>query len=76
MNRGVLILLLLIAFGLGAAAGAFGYIWVTGGSGEASQPIEEVAESNQLSLGGQDEEPDYEATIQALEATIEASGAE
>ncbi len=55
-GRGVpywlVLLLLLIALAGGAAAGILGYIWITGGSGEASMPIEdelatrEASESN------------------------------
>ena len=35
----LVLLLLVIAIGGGAAAGILGYIWITGGSGEASVPV-------------------------------------
>ena len=45
-RRGVpyllVLLLLLIALAGGAAAGILGYIWITGGSGEASLSVEDA----------------------------------
>ena len=38
-QRTTLILVSLVMLGIGAAAGTMGYIWIVGGSGEASQPI-------------------------------------
>lgn len=38
----LVLLLLVIALGGGAAAGILGYIWYTGGSGEASQSVEDA----------------------------------
>ncbi len=38
----LVLLLLLIALGGGAAAGILGYIWITGGSGEASLSVEDA----------------------------------
>lgn len=38
----LVLLLLLIAVGGGAAAGILGYIWITGGSGEASLSVEDA----------------------------------
>ena len=52
-SRGVpyllVILLLLIALGGGAAAGILGYIWITGGSGEASISIEDELATREAS---------------------------
>lgn len=36
-------LLSLLIFVIGIVVGAFGWIWITGGSGESSRPVEEVA---------------------------------
>ena len=38
----LVLLLLVIALGGGAAAGILGYIWITGGSGEASQSVDDA----------------------------------
>ena len=43
--------LLLIALAGGAAAGILGYIWITGGSGEASLTVEEALATRQASEG-------------------------
>ena len=54
-GRGVpyllVLLLLLIALAGGAAAGILGYIWITGGSGEASLPIEDELATREASEG-------------------------
>ena len=54
-GRGVpywlVLLLLLIALAGGAAAGILGYIWITGGSGEASMPIEDELATREASEG-------------------------
>ena len=38
-QRAIIIIVGLVMFGIGAAAGTLGYIWFIGGSGEASEPI-------------------------------------
>ena len=43
MSRTVTAILVVIAFGLGAAAGIFGFLWATGGNAEESQDIQSVA---------------------------------
>ncbi|MCY3834564.1 MAG: YceI family protein [Chloroflexi bacterium] len=53
-NRGgvpylLVLILLLIALAGGAAAGILGYIWITGGSGEASLSVEEALATLELS---------------------------
>ena len=45
----LVLLLLLVALGGGAAAGILGYIWVTGGSGEASVSIEDALATQEAS---------------------------
>ena len=42
LSNVTLIVLLVIAFGAGAAVGIFGWIWISGGSGEASMTAEEA----------------------------------
>lgn len=54
-GRGVpyllVLLLLLIALAGGAAAGILGYIWITGGSGEASLTVEDALATREASEG-------------------------
>ena len=45
----LVLLLLLIALGGGAAAGILGYIWITGGSGEASISVEDELSAREAS---------------------------
>ena len=45
----LVLLLILIAVGGGAAAGILGYIWITGGSGEASLSVEDALATRQAS---------------------------
>ena len=42
LSNFTVIVLLIIAFGVGAAVGVSGWIWISGGSGEASLTIEDV----------------------------------
>ena len=54
-GRGVpyllVLVLLLIALAGGAAAGILGYIWITGGSGEASLTVEDALATREASEG-------------------------
>lgn len=50
MSRTVAIILILVAFGVGAAVGILGFLWATGGSVEESEDIANVAPT--LSLDG------------------------
>lgn len=66
-----LLIVALVAFVLGAGIGAGGYIMISGGSGEASDDVRNVAPT--LSLAQATETPTEEATTEATEVVAEAT---
>ncbi|GAB4516344.1 MAG: YceI family protein [Anaerolineae bacterium] len=74
MSRTLAIVLIVVAFGLGAGAGILGFLWATGGSAEESQDVSEAVAT--LSLDAATPTPGladaFGAQFEALSGQLEA----